>query len=71
MIEHQPLVTAPISQWSYDLDDPRPYSGKCLLLTRGGICLTGTLAPGQRGGYLAWAPLPARDKDKERELGIR
>ena len=44
--------------------DPIPPGGaKVLLLTVGGICVIGQWAP---QGFLAWAPLPKRDRSKER-----
>lgn len=50
--------------------DPRPPGGaKVQLLTKGGICVTGTWS--DNGTYLGWAPLPKRDKEKEAKLCIR
>ena len=44
--------------------DPLPMGGaKVLLLTRGGICVTGIWQ--NNGSYLAWSPMPKRDKAKE------
>ena len=46
--------------------DPVPPGGaKVLLLTVGGICVTGCWSP---LGFIAWAPLPKRDKAKEKRL---
>jgi hypothetical protein len=44
--------------------DPKPPGGaKVLLLTRGGVCITG---PWQDDPfYLGWAPMPKRNKEKE------
>jgi hypothetical protein len=43
--------------------DPAPPGGaKVLLLTVGGICTIGTWSP----AHVAWAPLPTRNKEKER-----
>lgn len=48
--------------------DPVPPGGaKVLLLTVGGICVTGNWCPD--GRFLGWAPLPTRDKIKEATLG--
>jgi hypothetical protein len=50
--------------------DQRPPGGaKVQLLTKGGVCVTGCWS--DSGGYLGWAPLPKRDKDKEAQLCIR
>lgn len=44
--------------------DPAPPSGaKVLLLTKHGICVTGPWHGD--GRFLAWAPLPRRNDDKE------
>lgn len=44
-------------------DDHAPLSTKCLLLTIGGVCVVGTW---NDNDCIAWAPLPKRNKDKER-----
>ena len=44
-------------------DQPPPGGAKVLLLTVGGICVSGPWA--DDGRYLAWAPTPKRDKPKE------
>jgi len=44
-------------------DKPPPGGAKVHLLTRDGICVDGTWT--DDGRYLAWAPLPLRDKEKE------
>lgn len=47
--------------------DPKPPGGaKCLLLTAGGVCVTGPWS--DDGRYLAWSPMPKRNRDKERLL---
>ena len=44
--------------------DERPAGGaKVLLLTKGGICVSGTWS--DDGRYTAWAPMPKRNKEKE------
>ncbi len=44
--------------------DPMPPSGvKLLLLTRGGVCIVGHWIAD--GFFVAWSPLPKRDKEKE------
>lgn len=50
--------------------DPLPPGGaKVLLLTVGGVCVTGCWS--SDGAYLGWAPLPKRDKEKEMTLCIQ
>ena len=44
-------------------DQAPPGGAKVLLLTIGGICVTGSWA--DDGRYLAWAPMPMRDKTRE------
>lgn len=47
--------------------DPLPPGGaKVLLLTAGGICVPGHWT--SDGRFLAWAPFPKRDKEKEAKL---
>jgi hypothetical protein len=50
-------------------DAEPPGGAKVLLLTRGGICVTGTWA--NTGMYLGWAPLPKRDRAKEQHMDER
>lgn len=46
--------------------DPLPPKGaKVLLLTEGGVCVVG---PWASEGYVAWHPLPPRDREKEAKL---
>ena len=56
--------------WNYpDAGDPLPAGGdKCLLLTKGGVCIVGAWSNGV--GLLAWSPMPKRDKTKEAAHGI-
>lgn len=61
-------------EYQYPLaGDAKPPGGsKVLLLTQGHICVTGCWA--DDGRYLAWAPLPPRNKAKEqivREVAAR
>lgn len=68
MIE-QRIITAPTAAWNYDWADFRPGS-KCMLLTDGGIAIIGQLPSADHGGYMAWSPMPQRDKAREAELGL-
>lgn len=47
-------------------DEKPPGGAKVLLLTRGGICVTGPWS--DDGRYLGWAPMPKRDQRKEEQL---
>lgn len=55
--------------WRYPkAGDARPPDGvKVLLLTEGGICITGfwKLVDETAGYILAWSPMPKRDREKE------
>jgi hypothetical protein len=64
----QAIVTAPASTWRYpQAGDPLPPGGsKVLLLTIGHVCVSGPWT--DDGRYVAWAPLPKRDKSKEQAL---
>mgnify|MGYP001010898610 CR=1 FL=1 len=44
-----------------------PGGAKVHLLTVGGICIDGHWPT---PGCIAWAPLPKRNKDKERQIGV-
>lgn len=47
-------------------DELPPSGASVTLLTKGGVAVRGVWLPG--GAYLGWAPLPRRDKDKEKQL---
>ena len=50
-----------------DAGDEKPPGGaKVQLLTKGGICVSGSW--NDSGAFLGWAPLPKRDKAKEARL---
>jgi hypothetical protein len=60
-------VAAQFVAWKYE----KPAHGggpKTLLLTIGGILITGNWQGELGEHYLAWAPMPKRDKQKEREV---
>lgn len=46
-----------------------PRGCKVNLLTKGGVCVEGVWRDGC--GFVGWAPLPSRDKEAERKLGMR
>lgn len=52
--------------WNYSI--PPNTAKKVLLLTTGKIAITGIWGDGL--GVIAWTPLPKRNKQLERELGI-
>ncbi|RQT19388.1 hypothetical protein DF044_01630 [Burkholderia contaminans] len=59
-------VTAPVSEWVYE--KPQHGGAKCLLLTIGGIAITGVWQGEVGQYYLAWAALPKRNKGQEAKL---
>jgi hypothetical protein len=59
-------VAAEYVAWTYA--KPSHGGAKTLLLTIGGITIVGSWLGEAGENYLAWAPLPKRDKAKEREL---
>lgn len=63
-------LTAPVSEWNYDMSS-LPTGVKCLLLNPGKVACLGSVTNSTRGLFLAWAPMPKRDKEKERRLGIK
>jgi homospermidine synthase len=62
----QEYVAAQTVAWTYE--KPKHGLAKCMLLTVGGILVTGTWIGEVGEHYLAWAPMLKRDKQKEREL---
>lgn len=58
-------VAADVVGWLYPGagDGIPPGGAKVLLLTVGGICVTGTWS--DDGRYLAWSPMPRRNRTKE------
>lgn len=63
-------ATAPASVWDYDMAKCRP-GVKCFLLTIGAVCVVGSITNDTRAHYVAWAPMPKRDKAEEERRGIR
>lgn len=63
-------ITAPVSVWNYDMA-ALPSGTKCMLLNPGGVACLGSVTQSTRDHFLAWAPMPKRDKEKERKLGIK
>lgn len=57
------------SVWQYPHagDALPPTDAKCLILTRGGVCVVGAWGV----GCIAWAPLPKRDKERELHAEVR
>lgn len=63
---NKPLTAPPTEiHWRYE---PVPTSGRCLLLNTGGCVIFGPPMGPWRSEYIAWAPLPKRDKERERQL---
>ena len=61
------VITEVASPWRYEVC---PYSDTVDLLTVGGIRLKGQWQGKLGEQYMAWMPLPKRDKQKELELGL-
>lgn len=59
------IVSAPVAEWRYE--KPK-HNGKMLLLTIGGVLVTGVWRGDLGENYLAWAPLLKRDRAKEAEI---
>lgn len=57
--------------WRYPAaaEEKPPKGVKVLLLTRGGTCIVGAWT--DDGFFVAWSPLPKRDKEKEAAHGVR
>lgn len=70
-MNEQPVATATVSTWRYPVagDELPPGGSKVLLLTVGGVAVTGPWT--HDGRYIAWAPLPRRAKDKEAAMPQR
>lgn len=63
-------IAAPAGEvyWRYEI--PGRTDAKVLLLTKGGIAVTGNWYGGLGESFMAWAPLPKRDKEQEARLGL-
>jgi hypothetical protein len=59
-------IAAHIVAWNYE--KPSHGGAKSLLLTIGGIAIVGIWSGEVGDSYLAWAPLPKRDKEQERRI---
>lgn len=60
------VARATSSQWCYTWEGC-PRGAKLLLLTESGIAILGHVGS-DTCGYIAWAPLPDRDRAKEAEI---
>lgn len=61
------VITAVAAPWRYEVC---PYGDTVDLLTVGGIRVKGQWWGKLGEHYMAWMPLPKRDKRKELELGL-
>lgn len=52
--------------WRYEVPSDR--GAKMLLLTVGGICVSGRWYGALGENFLAWSPMPKRNRDAERSL---
>lgn len=62
-------TTAPAGELKWNYSTPKNTQSKLLLLQREGCLVVGKWDKGL--GWIAWCPLPKRDKELEVELGYR
>jgi hypothetical protein len=62
--------TARVSEWNYDMEKA-PVGQLCFLLSIGRVAVK-SIMPKENGDgfWIAWAPMPRRDKDEERRRGL-
>ena len=65
----KPALTANANELGWRYEKPAD-SGKCLLLTIGLIAVVGHWSGDYGQAFVAWMPLPKRDKELERALGV-
>jgi hypothetical protein len=69
-VNSKSYVTTPDSVFNYDMDALQ--SGvKCILLNPGGVAVMGSVTAATRRHFVGWAPMPKRDKERERQLGLK
>ncbi len=68
LIGRSGVARAPLTSWHYEWENC-PRGAKLLLLTCMGIAVIGQVG-NDVSGYLAWAPLPDRDREKENAIWI-
>ena len=63
-------ITAEVGEiyWRYEV--PKQTDAKVLLLTVGRVAVVGNWYGPIGKAFIAWAPLPKRDKQKEAQLGL-
>jgi hypothetical protein len=54
-------VTAPVSEWNYNMDDA-PVGGKLIVLNHSGCATFSVLTSDDKQYFQAWAPMPKRKK---------
>lgn len=69
-MNEQPTTTAPPGEvfWRYTV--PRTTDSKMMLLTIGGVAVIGNWRGTVGEHFIAWCPLPKRDKQLEVVLGL-
>ena len=60
---HGKPVTAPVSEFNYDMDTA-PKGGKLIVLNHGGVATFAILSDRNNKDFQAWAPMPKIRKDK-------
>jgi hypothetical protein len=64
MSEVSQVLASPTYKYIYPHESMPPAATKVVILTRGGVAI---ISDWQNGlGHVAWAPLPSRDKLKEK-----
>lgn len=63
-------ITAPAGEIGWNYDIPPDKGAKVLLLTVGHVAVLGRWEGRIGEFYLAWSPLPKRDKVREREIAV-
>ncbi len=66
VVDAKGYLSSPALKFNYR--DPAPRATKISILNAGDVCILGFWEDGQ--GHKAWAPMPSRDMDEERALGL-
>ncbi len=70
MTSPQPYITGQAGDvyWRYEV--PASTDAKVLLLTVGRVAVVGNWYGAYGQSFIAWAPMPRRDKEQEARLGL-
>lgn len=67
-VTNKNYVAAPVVEWHYEV--PQRTDAKMLLLNTGGVAVIGNWYGALGDVFVAWAPLPKRNKAREAELNL-